>query len=177
MRAYAGTPVGALHEVHEALTGYSQVLTGYSRGSHGLLTRQSRGTRRYGGGGGGGGGGGYIRLNTALGAGEPNCMLLCALPAPGAHAALTHKGYSGTRRAAISTRGHSLAGYSRSTEGRPLRLCRVVCALARRAGPDATTAPTADQAGAVCSFAVAGYPGGTQGLLTRYSRYSRYSRG
>jgi hypothetical protein len=30
----------------------------------------------------------YVRFNTALGAGVPNCMLLCALPAPGTHAVL-----------------------------------------------------------------------------------------
>ncbi len=28
------------------------------------------------------GGGSYVRLNTALGAGRPDCALLCALPAP-----------------------------------------------------------------------------------------------
>ncbi len=28
------------------------------------------------------GGGSYVRLNTALGAGQPDCTLLCALPAP-----------------------------------------------------------------------------------------------
>ncbi len=49
----------------------------------GVLPKYSRGTHRY------AAGGGYVRLNTALGAGEPNCTLLCALPAPGAHAALT----------------------------------------------------------------------------------------
>ena len=43
----------------------------------GARTRTRARTRRY-----TSGGGSYVRLNTALGAGQPDCTLLCALAAP-----------------------------------------------------------------------------------------------
>ncbi len=98
MRAHAGTPLGYS-------TGYSRgthkILVRHSQGTSGALTGDSRRARRY------GGGGGYIRLNTALGAGEPNCTLLCALPAPGARFTRCSSGAHAVRTRYSSGRTYS----------------------------------------------------------------------